>query len=363
MARGIISTILGGVAGGLEGLGVQQQRRREEADQLRREQLEDERWREAQRLNLQTQGYRPVASALEQASKTTQEGQRLEGAGNIMLPGGGVVRMSPIGSALRAAGEQQGANIDRGYRVSLGGQEFVRPFDTTPEGIAEANRLQAIEDLKESRRFTREELDRENLGYYNLMRQQGYDVGEFDPTVPYASYYDVVSRERLAVAGRTPARPEQPEPTDVDRGIDAIRKFLVDSYAEGVPSPELYGSAINIGRAFNVPEDVVRGMLLAAGEDQGDGGGGDETGPYLAPGILVQQRRESAAQIRTEQENADVARFEENLRQYDAALALNPNDRELRGIRARTIISLNRLRPNQYPVDARTIREAELGPF
>jgi hypothetical protein len=225
MARGIISTILGGVAGGLEGLGVQQERRRLE-EQRRREALEDTRWREAQLLNLQTQGFRS-RPALEAAlgGRTTPE-QRVQQTPDFGAPGGPRIDMSPVRGALSAAEAERMSGIDRGFQVSLGDEEFVLPYEMTPQGIREADRLQAIEDLKEGRQFTREELVRENRGVYNLMKQQGYDVGEFDPDAPYASYYDVVSRERIAAAGRAPTRPELSRLEDLQNAyLNAVSKL------------------------------------------------------------------------------------------------------------------------------------------
>jgi hypothetical protein len=185
MARGIISTILGGVAGGFEGLAADQKRMRERADREREreDRLERERAEAAQRefmnaLTIRQMGgragsvlRRDEAAAAGQRLRDTEVSRALDQAPLFEQPEEAPVGRSALESALQArvpapdfSAERRGIpqftpmTEDEDYEQIAGPQGQVFSF-VTPEA-AERRRRQEAAEAAESSATAAEEAER-----------------------------------------------------------------------------------------------------------------------------------------------------------------------------------------------------------
>jgi hypothetical protein len=383
MARGIISTILGGVAGGFEGLAADQRRKREEEERRLERESESAQREFMNRLTFMREGgefalpetgvrqpareYTPrsvVGAALDSASVTPKDQVARRAPGEVD-------RIEDKPGALAAQAERGQSLLDRGTYTRFAGPGFEGYMPTR----AELDR-RAIEEeerqLKLQSRVSASDRERENRTSYRTLANIYPGVGEYDPEVDYGFVLDrQVGLERID-RGRTPARPEAPEPTPRERFVGWIQDQLQGKYNpelgifEVPTDDQIVALAERIAPALGVGAREAVGILQDIGmmpmEPPPPPGGGTGTADDLsslprAIGNIErrEQRREADAAAEAEVER----RLDRDLNAYTRYLITNPDNADIRAAREAIYRQLSEINPVRYRPIQRS-REEEI---
>ena len=383
MARGVISTILGGVAGGLRGYASQQERRREEEAEERRRQQEMEQQQFINRLTFMREGgefalpetgvrqpareYTPrsvVGAALDSVAVTPKDQIARRAPGEID-------RIEDKPGALAAQAARSQSLLDRGMYTRFSGPGIEGYMPTT----AELNRRALDEQerqLKMQTRMAQSDRERENRTSYRTLANIYPGVGEYDPEVDYGFVLDrQVGLERIE-RSRTPARPEAPEPTPRERFVEWVQeqiqgRYNPDTGTFDAPSREQiadqgarFATAIGLGpgEAVGLMQDMGI-MDIEPPPPLGGGTGAVEDLYSPARAISRIERREQRRETAAAEEAEVEARLERDLNAYTRYLITNPNNADVIAAREATYRQLSQINPMRYPPLQRS-REEEI---
>ena len=372
MARGIISTILGGVAGGLQGAEMQQRQRQERQDRLaeeerrRLEREADFAFRAAQFGATPSARLRTDEAAVaEQRLRDTPISRVMAQAPLFEEPSKAPVGRSAVEAALQArvpapdfSAERRGIpqftpmTEDEEYLqiTSPGGQVFsmMTPEALERRRIAEEERVRGIG--QEERQMTNRE------AHATLVRRYS-ESPNYDASIDYVGELEQQRNLEARRASRPPVA-QQEALGPLDRLQNELLSFI--SKDPDIAPADLYTRAVMLARLLGVDENTARAMTTSlAGPPPPEDDDVVVPQARTAP-LLEQLQTEQATQARREETRlAERQRLEDNLRQYEAALAQEQdpdNIERLRVARAQVLRRLNDFDYKKYPLTKEIIQ-------
>jgi hypothetical protein len=231
--------------------------------------------------------------------------------------------------------------------TSPGGQVFsmMTPEALERRRIAEEERVRGIG--QEERQMTNRE------AHATLVRRYS-ESPNYDASIDYVGELE---QQRNLEARRTSRPPvaQQEALGPLDRLQNELLSFI--SKDPDIAPADLYTRAVMLARLLGVDENTARAMTTSlAGPPPPGGNGGDVPETRIAPTLVRMQTEQARETGRAESRLADQQELEDFLRQYEDALAQEPENQDLRVARAQVLRRLNDFDYKKYPLTKEIIQ-------